>query len=296
MTAPAGTAAGTYTLTISGTNGTLTRTTTASLTVQPPPVSLTASPASVGGGGTVTVAWANVSGPTRNNWIGLYVPGAANSAYLGGFFDDNCGQTAGTTSVASGSCTFTMPTSGGTYEFRLFATKATTLIATSNAVTVTVVKANPTISTTASAGVALGGSVKDTATLAGGTSPTGTITFRLYGPSDPTCTAAPVTTSTATVSGNGSYSSASYTPTQVGTYRWVASYGGDGNNNPAAGACGDSGESVVVSAAPVPTLTVSTTNTPRGSTITVSWSGVTVAVEQRLDRRLRARRGEHRRT
>jgi hypothetical protein len=272
VTMPASTAAGTYTLTISGTDGTLARTTTATLVVQPPPPSLSASPASVGGGASVTVTWANVSGPTRNNWIGLYLPGAANSSYLGGFYDDNCGQTAGTSARASGSCSFTMPTSGNTYQFRLFATKASTLIATSNAVTVTAGKASPTLSTTASAGVPLGGSVKDTATLSGGVSPTGSITFSLYGPTDTSCTSMPVTTSVVAVNGNGGYSSASYVPTQVGTYRWIASYGGDSGNSGASGACGDPAEAVTVSNGP--SLTVSTTTTTTGGTVTVSWSGV----------------------
>jgi hypothetical protein len=273
VTVPTDTAGGTYTLTITGTSGTLTRTATTSLTVQappPPPVSLSASPSNVNAGGTVAVAWANVSGPTRNNWVGLYTPGAANSAYLGGFYDDDCGQTAGTTSVASGSCSYKLPTTGGTYEFRLFASKATSLITTSNAVAVTVLKASPTLSTSATANVALGASAKDTATLSGGSSATGTITFRVYGPSDTGCTT-PLTTSTASVRGNGTYSSASFTPTQAGTYYWIASYGGDGNNNATAGTCGAQGESTVVAA---PTLSVSTSSTPRGSAVTVSWSNV----------------------
>ena len=50
-----------------------------------------------------------------------------------------------------------------------------------------------------------------------------------------------------TVNGNGTYSSGNYTPTAVGTYYWIASYSGDANNSPAAGACGDAGESSVVS-------------------------------------------------
>jgi hypothetical protein len=212
-----------------------------------------------------------VSAPTRSNWVGLYVPGAANSAYLGGFYDDDCAQTAGTTSVASGSCSFRMPTTGGAYEFRLLASKAATLIATSSAVTVTVVKANPTLSSSATANVALGATAKDTATLSGGSSPTGTITFCVYGPSDPGCTAAPVATSTASVHGDGGYGSASFTPAQAGTYHWIASYGGDGNNNTAGGTGGAAGESTVVTA---PTLTVSTSSTPRGSAVTVSWSSV----------------------
>jgi hypothetical protein len=164
-----------------------------------------------------------------------------------------------------------MPTTGGAYQFRLFASKATTLVATSNEVAVTVVKANPTLSTSATANVPLGASAKDTATLAGGSSPTGTITFRVYGPSDPSCTAAPLTTSTASVHGNASYSSSTFTPTQTGIYHWVASYGGDGNNNAAAGTCGAAGESTAVTA---PTLTVSTSSTAHGSAVTVSWSSV----------------------
>src|SRR5262249_54510472 len=93
VTTSASTAAGTYTLTVSGTDGTLTRTTTLNLIVQPAP-SLTA-PASVVSGSSVTVAWANVSGPTRNNWIGLYQQGATDDVYLGGFYDDSCGQSPG---------------------------------------------------------------------------------------------------------------------------------------------------------------------------------------------------------
>jgi hypothetical protein len=271
VTAPAGTAAGTYSVTISGTNGTLTRTATASLTVQPPPVSLSASPASVNAGGSVTVAWANVSAPTRNNWIGLYASGAGNGSYLGGSYDDNCGQSAGTTSVASGSCTFKMPTSAGAYEFRLFASKAATLLATSSPVTVTVVKTSPAISTSATASALVGATAKDTASLSGGTNPTGTITFQVYGPSDPSCTASAVAISSVSVHGNGNYSSASFTPTQAGAYHWIASYSGDANNNAAAGACGATGETTVVTP---PTLTVNTSKTPRGSAVTVSWSGV----------------------
>ena len=45
--------------------------------------------------------------------------------------------------------------------------------------------------------------------------------------------------------------SAAFTPPQAGTYRWVASYGGDANSMPVAGACNDPNESTVVSA-PLP--------------------------------------------
>lgn len=61
------------------------------------------------------------------------------------------------------------------------------------------------------------------------------------------------------VNGNGAYvSTPSYTPLAEGTYRWIASYSGDANNNAVSGACDDAGESVVVTRRPpdhpVPTL------------------------------------------
>jgi hypothetical protein len=112
--------------------------------------------------------------------------------------------------------------------------------------TVTVAKATPTLTTTASAGVKLGGKVHDTATLAHGKSPTGKITFRLYGPGDASCSKAPKFTTTKTVSGNGSYRSADFVPKAVGTYRWRATYAGDARNAAVTGACNAPSESVTV--------------------------------------------------
>ncbi|MFN2608806.1 MAG: hypothetical protein ABR511_13105, partial [Acidimicrobiales bacterium] len=127
---------------------------------------------------------------------------------------------------------------------------------------VTVAPASPAITTTASGPVAVGGAIHDTATLSGGagpTGPTGTITFNLFGPNDVTCGGVPVFTSTVPVAGNGTYSSANFTTTAAGTYRFTASYSGDANNNPAGPtACTDPGEAVVVSpATPAITTTAS---------------------------------------
>jgi len=94
--------------------------------------------------------------------------------------------------------------------------------------------------------ITIGGSVTDTATLSGGNNPTGTITFRVYGPSDATCSGAAVFTSTVAVNGNGNYTSGAFTPRAVGTYRWIASYSGDARNTASSGACGDQNEQVVV--------------------------------------------------
>jgi hypothetical protein len=104
--------------------------------------------------------------------------------------------------------------------------------------------------------VALGAAISDTATLSGGTNPTGQITFNLYGPNDATCSSAAIFTSTVTVAGNGSYGSTpAFTPTAVGTYRWIANYSGDANNNATTNACNGANENVVVTVTVGPTVT-----------------------------------------
>src|SRR5262245_47308574 len=102
-------------------------------------------------------------------------------------------------------------------------------------------KASPALATSPSAGGSVGSTtVTDTAALSNGVNPTGTIEFKLYGPSATAdCSTAPVDDETATVSGNGSYTTlAGLIPTQAGTYWWTASYGGDPNNNSASSGCG----------------------------------------------------------
>ena len=90
--------------------------------------------------------------------------------------------------------------------------------------------------------------MKDTATLAGGQStPTGTITFRLYGPDDATCpgSAGSFTDTKNVSSGNGAYDSENFTPTcWPGTYRWTADYSGDANNSAPSSPCNAANESV----------------------------------------------------
>jgi len=108
-----------------------------------------------------------------------------------------------------------------------------------------------------SAGTAL----QDTAHLTGGKSPTGTITFRLYGSDDSKCSGSPVHTSSATVKGEGYYTSGQYTPVVVGTYRWVAKYSGDDNNHGAATECDDATETAVIDKAG-PDLSSSASGTP----------------------------------
>ncbi len=128
----------------------------------------------------------------------------------------------------------------------------------------------PTLTTGASPNIVLGaGSLTDSASL-GGRAPTtvaASIDFRLYGPDDASCARPPAFTSLGvpypTV--GGVVTSAHFTPTQAGLYRWVASFSGDDNNVPVDGGCNDAGESVTVVrstptllASPSPTITLGT--------------------------------------
>ncbi|MDH5505028.1 MAG: hypothetical protein OEY98_13515, partial [Acidimicrobiia bacterium] len=113
--------------------------------------------------------------------------------------------------------------------------------------TSTVDKEDPTIETLATASVTVGGVLSDTATLAGGFNPTGTITFTLY--SDAECKTS-VFTDTEAVDGNGNYTTdPTYLTTAAGTYYWIASYSGDANNDSVTGECQDEGETSVVNPA-----------------------------------------------
>jgi hypothetical protein len=182
--------------------------------------------------------------------------------------DATCANTAAFTGTATvnangeyGSGNFT-PTASGTYRWIAEYSGDANNNAVKSACgdsgeTSQVTNATPTISTTAT-NAAIGGAVHDTATLAGGTSPGGTITFKAFGPNDATCGATVAFTKTVTVSGNGNYGSSDFTPTVAGDYRWTAEYSGDAGNEAVASSCGDAGEtSTVTQAAP----TISTTAT-----------------------------------
>jgi hypothetical protein len=117
-----------------------------------------------------------------------------------------------------------------------------------------------------SANVTLGQSINDTATLTTGGNPTGTITFRLYGPDDATCGGVAIFTSVVGVNGDGTYASGSFIPPLSGTYRWIATYSGDANTPAASGACNDPNETTTVAALASPTPTP----TPASQTINLS--------------------------
>jgi len=120
----------------------------------------------------------------------------------------------------------------------------------------------PTLSTTGGSDVILGNAITDTATISGtakkpgtggqGGAETiapgsigalattqvgagGTITWSLKGPGNCNDAGLTLTGNGATVSGNGTYGPVSATPTQIGTYTWVASYSGSSPNTLGAG-------------------------------------------------------------
>jgi hypothetical protein len=177
---------------------------------------------------------------------------------------DTCtGASLGPNKSCSVSVTYTAPATPGSYQATLSAA-SNKPAATASVTLAGVSKASPAITTSPSGGPVGGkGEVTDTATLADGISPTGTITFKLYGPSATADCSTLVDTETATVNGNGSYGTPfGYSPTQAGTYWWTASYSGDPSNNPASSGCG--AEQAAVSQA-----TPAITTTPNPATATV---------------------------
>ncbi|WP_197061983.1 PKD domain-containing protein [Sinomonas humi] len=204
--------AGTYTAKLTATNAAGSNSTSSPITVNaaPAPVaSFTASPTS--GAAPLNVAFTDTSTGSPTSWAWDFGDG-------------------GTSASQNPSHTYSAP---GTYTAKLTATNgAGSSSASSNIV---VGKVQPTVST------AQDMIPNDSFVLSGGSSPTGTITFNLYPPSDSTCSLAPALTQTVPVSsGNGTYSTTNTTfhAATAGTWRWASSYSGDANNQAASSACG----------------------------------------------------------
>ena len=182
--------------------------------------------------------------------------------------DPRCTHATGTVSCALGGLAVSGAASSTTVAVTVIAREATLLQsdasvtsavadpnADNNAAAVATSAQQPERQTTSLSGrpvpatAALGAAIADEVTLSGGAASTGAITFALYGPGDSGC-ANPIATSTALVDGPGVYRSQPHTTTATRDYRWIASYGGDGANEPAATACADAGQAVSVKAAP----------------------------------------------
>jgi hypothetical protein len=180
------------------------------------------------------------------------------------------GTISGTTASFSGSWT---PAAPGTYNWQATyngdANNGSVTTACGGSTEQVVIgQAKPTVTTQASptngtAGVAM--TAKDTATLSGGASPTGTVTFSLYASS--TCIGTPVVKGSGTISGTTASYSASWTPATPGTYNWQAVYGGNTNNASVTTACGGSTEQVVIGKA---TPKISTVASPTAGSVGVA--------------------------
>jgi hypothetical protein len=138
----------------------------------------------------------------------------------------------------------------------------------------TVNLATLSMSTSATAVAALGSSIVDTATLvppSGVPGPTGTVTFNVYGPNDPTCANDSVFTSAITLVSPGTTATSDpYPPVTSGTYFWTASYSGDINYNPVTPTCGATDESSAVGVLPSTITTIATPDAVLGTPISDS--------------------------
>jgi hypothetical protein len=121
------------------------------------------------------------------------------------------------------------------------------------------------------------------ATLAGGSAPSGPITFTVFGPrpSPPSsCTSGGTTVAAASAYGDGTYNpSTDFTPTSPGEYWWYASYGGDAGDEPAVSTCGPGMAETAVVPKATPTLSTSATmmDAVAGSPIPASSISATLA-------------------
>jgi hypothetical protein len=67
----------------------------------------------VAAGGVTRVSWANLADPTREDWIGAYRLGAADTAYIS-YRYLSC-TTAPGAATGSGACDLALPAVAGTY-------------------------------------------------------------------------------------------------------------------------------------------------------------------------------------
>jgi hypothetical protein len=131
--------------------------------------------------------------------------------------------------------------------------------------TSTVGKASPSLSGSAGSGQ-VGSTISDSVTVSAGFNPGGSLHFRAYGPGDSSCAGAVRYEATVSVSGNGDYEPAGFTP-DAGSYRWKVEYTGDGDNNGANLGCGASNQTSTVGKAS-PGLSGTATSAPVGSAVT----------------------------
>jgi hypothetical protein len=129
----------------------------------------------------------------------------------------------------------------------------------------TVAKASPGLSGEAS-DVVVGSAIHDEVTVSGGFSPSGEVTFSVYGPTDTGCSN-PLESSTVPIAG-GHATSADFQPPQAGEFLWAVSYPGDANNETAELACSAANQASTVAKASPSLSGVATSAVVVGSPIT----------------------------
>ncbi|MBN8867805.1 MAG: hypothetical protein J0H98_09640 [Solirubrobacterales bacterium] len=219
-----------------------------------PSVGNGATNADIGDSITNTASLGGGAGPTGTITFKLYSPGDTSCSSAPQFTSTVAVN--GTGQYSAGNFT---PTQAGAYRWRIDYSgdsennAVTTSCGASGSIS-TVSKASPQISIDAT-DATVGSPIGASGPISGGVSPTGTITFRAYGPDDSLCQGNPAFTSAPVpVNGNGTYSSGNVATTRAGEYRWTASYSGDVNNSTVVSNCGAPDSTSTVSKA-APTLT-----------------------------------------
>ena len=227
----------------------------------------------VGGSISDTATLTNANSPTGNATFDLYSNATCTTLVQG-----NIAGTAwsGSNGTYTSTATYASPAVGTYYWIAHYAGDANNSAANGACgdanETSTVTTASPSITTQSNETVTYGADIHDTATLSGAVQTSGSvggsIEFKVYGPftgADPTQDACSSGTLAATIAGSalsgpvsGNFTStATYTPTAVGRYRWTASYTGDPKNNAVA-------ETACIAAGELDTVN------PAGSTITTA--------------------------
>jgi subtilase family protein len=269
MTLPSNLTPGTYELRLFSNNG-FTRLATSNTfaVVAPGPATLGVSPSSVVAGGSVTATWSNIPAPSSGDWIGLFAPGSANTAFLSRIYV-GCGAAPSGSGAASGSCPFAIAGSvaPAPYQLRLFASSGALLATSSNftvtAPVVTTVSASPS-------SVVAGGSL--TATWSGIPAPSSGDWIGLFTPGS-----ANAAVLTRVFVGCGP------NPSGAGAASGSCPFGIPGGTGPgsyqlrlfaSSGALLATSSNFTVTAPVVTTLAASPTSVVAGGSITAAWSGI----------------------
>ena len=144
----------------------------------------------------------------------------------------------GSSSLTIANCPVAAPAPATAVSVPAPTTVVTEVIGAAHPVATAAVPGVLALSTNGSAAPTSGSTIRDTAVLSGGSSPTGRISFSLYSASDTTCSSL-LRKVSVVVSGDGSYVSPAVMPASSGAYQWVASYSGDKNNQSLSGSCND---------------------------------------------------------